>query len=34
MLVEFYAREIIAQRKNNDTEMTYEGGESDSDEKH
>lgn len=33
MLVEFYAREIIAQRKSNDTEMSYQGDGSDSDDK-
>lgn len=27
MLVEFYAREIIAQRKNSDAEMAYEENE-------
>lgn len=34
MLVEFYAREVIAQRKSNDTEMSYEGSGSDDDERH
>lgn len=31
--MEFYAREVIAQRKSNDTEMSYEGRESDEGEK-
>ena len=33
MLVEFYAREVIAQRKGRDTEMSYHGEASDSDDK-